>query len=384
MDFSLSKSQIEIQKAASAFAKGEFDKDAGLKMEKEGRYPAETLQKACDLGFIGIHFPEQYLGAELGLFENCLISESLCRRDSTMGLALCLTGPGAECILRAGNTAQKEKYLPGVADGTLFTAIAFAETGQGFDLRGLKTTALKNGEGWVINGKKPLVLNGGTAGVYMVLCQTDPAADNPDPQMSLFAVDADAGGLSWKDAGRRIGCNMLSAADIFLDNVRVGPDSLVGDKGAGLALASACYKELHVLLAAQAVGIAQGAYDRALDYIRQREQFGKKIGAFHISWHKIADMATRIEYARTLVYRAAWAFDSGKLDYSLAAMAKMTAAQTALAVAYEAVQFFGGYGFTTEYEVEHFYRDAKFVDLFLGSANTQKELIAQMILGKMK
>lgn len=384
MDFSLDKSQREIQKAVREFAKGEFDKELGLDLEKERRYPAAILAKACDLGFIGIHFPEKYLGADMGLLENCLISQEMCRRDSTLGLALALAGYGAECILRFGTADQKDKFLTPVAEGQAFSAAAFIEPGQGFDLRRLQTTAVRDGDGWIINGKKSLVLNGSTAGFYIVLCQTDGEAATPDKRLSMFIVESGAKGLSREDAGRRIGCNMLSAADLSFDNVRVGGESLLGTEGAGYTQAGIYLNELRVLLAAQAVGIAQGAYDRALDYIKQREQFGKKIAAFHITWHKVADMAAQIECAQTFVYRAAWTFDKGKLDAGLAAMAKMTAAKAALAVTYETVQLYGGYGFMTEYEVEHFYRDAKFVDLFGGAVSVQKDAIAETIVGKIK
>src|SRR6056297_2844494 len=161
MDFALDKSQKEIQKAVREFAKGELDKDLGLELEKEGKYPSEILAKACDLGFIGIHFPEKYLGADMGQFENCLVLEALCRQDSSLGLALAFAGYGAEALLRFGNADQKEQYLPSIAEGKLFSAMAFLESGQGFDLRVLQTTARKEGDGWIINGKKSLVINGG-------------------------------------------------------------------------------------------------------------------------------------------------------------------------------------------------------------------------------
>ncbi|MFZ5564148.1 MAG: acyl-CoA dehydrogenase family protein [Thermodesulfobacteriota bacterium] len=384
MDFTLTKSQKEIQKAVRDFVKGEFDKDMGLDLEKERKYPADVLAAACDLGFVGIHFPEKYAGADLGLFENCLIAEELCRKDSTLGLAVMLAGYGAECVLRFGTDAQKEKYLPSVAGGKTFSAAAFLEAGQGFDLRTVQTTARKEGNGWVIDGKKSLVLNGGAAGFYIVLCRTDDAAPAPDRRMSMFVVDAGLPGISCRDVGRRMSCNMLAAADMIFDKVKVGADALLGKEGAGFTQVNACFNELRVVLAALAVGIAQGAYEKALDYIRQREQFGKKIAEFHITWHKVADMAARIEAARTFAYRAAWTFDQGKPDAGLAAMAKMTAAKTAVAVAYEAIQLYGGYGFMTEYEVEHFYRDAKFIDLFCGPVGVLRDVIAETILGKNK
>ncbi|OQX60918.1 MAG: acyl-CoA dehydrogenase [Desulfococcus sp. 4484_241] len=382
MDFTLTRPQKEIQKAAREFAKGEFDKETGLDYEKNGIYPKEILKKACELGFVGIHFPEQYLGSGLGLFENCLVAEELCSKDSSFGLALTLSGYGSECILRFGTEAQKKRYLPEIADGELFSAAAFLEPGQGFDFRKLKTKALKTNGGWTINGEKTLVANAGLADVYVVLCQTGDDSLPPEKRHSMFVVDAATKGLSFREAGRRLGCNMLPAADLVFENLRAGEENLIGEEGKGLEYALAYFRELRVLLAAQAVGIGEGAFKKALGYAREREQFGKKIASFGAISHKLADMATKIESARTLVYRAAWSFDNGILDSGLASMAKMVATRAAVDVCYEAIQIHGGYGFMTEYEVEHFYRDAKFLDLFCGSLPSLKDEIAAGVIGR--
>lgn len=384
MDFELDKTQKGIQKAVRDFTKGKFDKELGLDLERERKYPADILAAACDLGFVGIHFPEKYSGGDSGLLESCLIAEELCRKDSALGLALVMAGYGSECVLRFGSEAQKGKYLPPVVEGKMFSAAAFMESGQGFDLRTVSTTARQDAAGWIINGKKSLVLNGGAAGFYIVLCRTDDAAAGPEKRLSLFIVDANLPGIACQDAGRRLSCNMLAGADVTFSSVKVGADKLLGAEGAGFAQVNTYFNELRVLLAAMAVGIAQGAYEKTLDYIKQREQFGKKLAMFNITWHKVADMIARIEYSRTLVYRAAWTFDQGKLDAALASMTKMTAAKAAMAVTYEAIQLYGGYGFCTEYEVEHFYRDAKFIDLFCGAVNVQKDIIAETIVGKVK
>lgn len=387
MEFTLTKSQKEIQKAVLEFAKGEFDKEFGLDCERNGTYPTQLLEKACDLGFIGIHYPEDYLGAGLGLFENCLVAETLCRKDSTLGLALTLTAYGAECILRFGTDDQKGRYLQKIAEGKLFSGAAFTDAGMGYDFRKLGTTAVKENDQWVINGKKSLVLNGGTAGVYVVLCRTGAEDEAPEKNLSMFIVEADAPGLLCENAGARISCNPLSAADLTFANVRVPDTNRLGEMGGGHKILQHFLSEFRVVLAAQAVGIAQGAYDRALAYSRERVQFGKSIGEFQIMAHKLADMARQIEYARTLTWKAAWLFDKGDLDAAMAAMAamaKLTATQAAMQVTYEAVQIHGGYGFMTEYEVEHFYRDAKFIDLFCGAVGVQKDVIAETIVGKIK
>lgn len=384
MEFTLTKSQKEIQKAVLEFARGEFDKDFGLDCERDRTYPARLLEKACDLGFIGIHYPEDYLGAGLGLFEHCLVAETLCRRDSTLGLALTLTAYGAECILRFGTSEQKGRYLQQIAEGKLFSAAALSDAGLGYDFRRLQTTAVHEDDHWVINGRKSLVLNGGTAGVYVVLCRTGAEDEPPEKNMSMFLVENDVPGLTCQDAGARISCNMLTAADLTFEQVRVPEACRLGETGDGHKILNRFLEECRIVLAAQAVGIALGAYDRALAYSRDRAQFGKSLKEFQITAHKLADMATRIECARTLARQAAWHFDKGPLDAGMASMAKLTAARAALAVTYEAVQLHGGYGFMTEYEVEHFYRDAKFIELFCGSNNVQLDTIAASVFSKRK
>ncbi|MDY6906141.1 MAG: acyl-CoA dehydrogenase family protein [Thermodesulfobacteriota bacterium] len=382
MEFTLTKPQKEIQKAIFEFCKGEFDKEFGLDCERNRTYPNKLLEKACDLGFIGIHYPEEYLGAGLGLFEHCLVAETLCRRDSTLGLALTLTASGAEFILRSGTGDQKDRYLQQIAEGRLFSAAALVDEGLGYDFRCLKTTAAQENGQWVIDGKKSLVLNGGTAGIYVVLCRTGTETEPQEKNLTLFLVEKEAKGLTCEDAGTRISCNMLTAADLTFNQVCVPDTSRIGDVGDGYRLLNRFLDECRVVLSAQAVGIALGAYDRALAYCRERVQFGKSIGQFQITAHKLADMARQIEYARALSQKAAWHFDNGMLDPGLAAMAKLTAAQGAVAVAYEAIQLHGGYGFMTEYEVEHFYRDAKFTELFCGAGNVQRDVIAASVYNK--
>lgn len=378
----LSRSQKQIQRAAREFAKGEFDKELTADLEKGRTYPKKMWEKAAELGFIGLQFPEEYSGGGMGLIEVCLIAEELCRKDSTMGSVLMLAGFGAECLHRFGSDALKRVYLPKVAEGGILAGAAFAETARGHDLTVLDTTAVREGDEWVINGVKKHVINGGEAGFYLVLCRTMPEMEG-DKGASLILVDGDRQGLSAEAMGEKIGLNMMATAELTFTGVRVPADNLIGQEGHGLSYVKQFFDEVRIVSAARALGTSAGAFDRALLYVKQREQFGRKLAQFQITRHKIADMATKVELARDATYAAAWAFDSGKADSARISMAKMATARLALEVTDEAIQLLGGYGYTTEQEVERFYRDAKMIELSLGTDHVQKDNIAAKVIGKL-
>ncbi len=384
MDFELTKSQKEIQKAARDFARGEFDKDLVLELDRKHEYPKKILGKAADLGFIGIHFPEKYSGQGLGVLENVLIAEEFCRRDSTMGSALILAGFASECLLRFASDEIKEKFLPLIAEGKTLSAGAFTESDHGSDITSLDTIAVNDGDEWIINGTKTFITNGSLASFSIVLCQTDPDIRPTYKGISMIIVEAEREGVLATELGEKMGINMLSTAEIVFKNVRVPASNLIGKEGRGFYQVLEFFDESRILIAAQALGTAQGAFDRALDYVKQREQFGQKISQFQITQHKLADMATKIELARLITYKAAWNFDQGRIDPKLTSMAKMFAAKTAVEVADEAIQMLGGYGYMAEYEVERFYRDAKITEIYEGTKEIQKNTIASAVLGKFK
>ena len=383
MDFSLSKPQKEIQKAAWDFAKGEFDKEQIMEWSKEQHFPETLIKKSGELGFIGIHYPEDIEGGGMGLLENVLAGEAFCRKDSTLGTALMFTGYASECILRFGDQKLKKKFLPPLLSGQMVSTGAFSEPDQGGDITRIHTNAVKNGDGWQITGKKAYVPFGGTAGFYVVLCNTDPDAA-PGQGMSLILVEADRQGISVFQSSEKLGGRLMPFADVNFDQVTVPLSNLIGTQGRGYHHVQEFFTENRIQIASLALGTAQGAFDRALDYVRQREQFGKKLAAFQVTRHKLASMASKIEAARYLTYYAAWAFDNKKREPRHAAMAKMTAARTAVEVADEAIQLLGGYGYMTEYEVEHFYRDAKQAEIFQGPPPVQKDIIADGVIGKLK
>jgi alkylation response protein AidB-like acyl-CoA dehydrogenase len=384
MDFELDRTQQEIVKAVRDFTKGEFDKDLALELEEAHAFPKKIWQKAGDLGLIGVHFPEEYSGQGLGCLEDILVIEELCRGDSTIGSAVALAAFASELILHNGTDAQKQAWLPKVAEGKALSAGAFTEPDHGSDITRMNTTAVKDGEEWVINGTKTFITNGGLASVYCVLCQTDGEITPSHRGMSVILVEADREGLSTADVGRKMGIRMMATAEVNFKDVRVPAANLLGQEGRGFYQVLHFFDESRIQVAAQALGTAQGAYDRALSYVKQREQFGRKIAQFQVTQHKLAEMATKIELARLMTYKAAWNFDQGRIDPKLTSMAKMVAARTAVEVCDEAIQLHGGYGYMSEYEVERFYRDAKITELYEGTREIQKNTIASALIGKLK
>lgn len=385
MDFSLTKSQKEIVKAAWAFAKGEFDKERILELSRNQEFPKDILQKAGDLGFIGIHFPESCDGGGMGLFENVLVAEAFCRKDSTLGSALMFTGYAAECLLRSTDDERRNKILPRVAAGEMILTGAFQEPGFGCDVSKIQTSAVHRNSDWAINGTKASVPFGTLAGAYVVLCATETEHDDKlTSPASLFFVEADRKGVHASDAGEKLGGRLMPFADVAFDDVVVPPGNLIGKPGGGAPILAAFLCENRIQIAGMALGTAQGAFDRALDYVKQREQFGRKLAQFQITRHKLAEMAAKIETARYLTYYAAWSFDNGKPEARLASMAKLTSTRAAVEVCDEAIQLLGGYGYTTEYEVEHFFRDAKHAQIFQGGPSVLKDIIADEIIGRLK
>ncbi|OGR24953.1 MAG: hypothetical protein A2277_17250 [Desulfobacterales bacterium RIFOXYA12_FULL_46_15] len=382
MMFELNRSQKEIQNAARQFAKGEFDSHLALELEESREFPKKIWQKAAGLGFVGIQLPEEYSGGGLGLVEACLIAENFCRVDSTFGMALTLAGAGSEAVARFADAGLKQTILPKICEGELLSGIAFSETDYGLDLSSINTIAKPAGDTILINGKKTHVANLGTNGIYLVLCKTELNQAPPEESLSMVLVKGDQRGMSIEDSGRKFGANMTASATITFDNVTVPGSNLVGKNGKGWSQAGKLLDELKILTAAQALGTAQGALDRALGHVKQREQFNRKLGRFQITRHKIALMATKVELARLITFQAADMFDKGMADSTYISMAKMVSARTAVEVADEAIQLFGGYGYMKESQVERFFRDAKVAELCFGGLTAMKDMIGEAVIGK--
>lgn len=378
----LDKTQKQIQKAVNDFIKGEFKKEVIDSLVESYSFPEDIWKKAGEIGLIGLNFPEEYSGQEMGTIENVLVAESLCRGDSSVGACLSLAGYGAGLILRHGSEAQKATWLPKVAEGKVLSSMALTEPGLGNDLARSTTSAVKQGDQWVINGTKTFVINGGPfSGFYIVLCRTDPDASSPGKAFSTILVAAGHEGTTVADVGGRLGRRLMSVGEVQFNQVHVPIENLIGKENQGLTQVNASLNEHRILAAAQALGIAEGAFDRSLGHVKQREQFGRKLIDFQITRQKIADMATKIEAARLLTYQAAWQFDNNRRpSEKQSAMAKLYACRTAVEVCDEAIQLLGGYGYMQEYEVERFFRDANTADVFDGTQISQKNIIASELV----
>ncbi|MBW2001810.1 MAG: acyl-CoA dehydrogenase family protein, partial [Deltaproteobacteria bacterium] len=306
MEFTLNKEQEAIQKAAQEFAKGEFDKEIALEHERNHTFPSEIWKKACELGFMGIHYPEKYGGQDYGVFENILVAEAFCRQDSGIGVALSLADFSSEIILRCGNDQQKEKYLIPLTKGEAISSGGFTEPDHGSDITRMDTTAVKKGNEYIINGVKTFITNGTISDFAIVLCQTDLDAKPPYRGQSLIIVEKGTPGYSTSDVGEKMGIKMTSTAELSFNDVKVPVENLVGQENKGFYHVLEFFDESRIEIAAQALGIAQGAFDRALAYCKERIQFGKKLAQFQVTQHKLADMAAKIELASLIVYKSAW------------------------------------------------------------------------------
>jgi alkylation response protein AidB-like acyl-CoA dehydrogenase len=313
MDFRLTKEQEAIQKAAREFAKGEFDKEVALEHERTHTFPSSIWKKACELGFIGIHFPEKYGGQEYGIFENALVVEEFCRQDSSIGIAVSLADFSSEIILRHGREEQKEKYLLSLTRGEALSSGGFTEPDHGSDITFMNTNAVKQDGEYIINGLKTFITNGTIGNFVIVLCQTDPEVRPTYRGQSTIIVERGAPGYTQADVGEKMGIKMTSTGELAFNNVKVPLANLVGTENKGFYQVLEFFDESRVEIAAQALGIAQGAFDRALAYVKERSQFGKKLAQFQVTQHKLAEMITKIETARLMVYKSAWSFDQGNV-----------------------------------------------------------------------
>jgi alkylation response protein AidB-like acyl-CoA dehydrogenase len=377
MDFDLTKELKDIQKAAREFAKGEFDPDAVLEYDRNQEFPSAIWKKACDLGFVGMHLPEEHGGQGLGLLENVLITEAFCRQDSGMGIALALSDLGSEIIFRHGNRDQKGKILPLITSGESVFTTAILE--EGYSLSPFATTARMNKNGYVINGKKAFVTLGSLAKHMIVACQT--RSDDPFSQ-SVFLVERDAAGVDASNMGEKVGMRMVPSDEISFTDVFVPHENRIGEEDRGYYQIKDFLDEVRIETGAMGVGLAQGGLDKALEYGMSREQFGRMIAQFDDIRNKLADMYMDIEMARLVVYKAACSLDNGRPDNGAILMSKMVSTKAAYRVTNDAVQIFGGFGYMKEGHIERFYRDARALELFLEPAKIERNMLSDQILGK--
>jgi len=382
MDFDLSDEQKQLRSEVRRFAENEVEPVA-TEYDVEEAYPWDVIEEAAEMGLLGAQIPVEYGGGGYDTLDFCLVIEELFAADPGIGLCLTSTAFGSEAIMEFGTEEQKEEYLPPIAEGEAIMGAAISEPDTGSDVSSVSTRAEKEGDEWVIDGNKMWITNGSVGDFFVVLCRTDPDAEGRYNGFSQIVVEADRDGFGREKITGKLGIRASDTAELLFDGVRVPEENLVGTRGMGFLQQMQFFDETRTGVAAQAVGIARGAAERALDYAGEREQFGKPIGEFQAIQHKLADMHTRTEAARQLTYKSAWSVDQREEQLTtLASMAKEYASRVAVDVANEAVQIHGGAGYVNDFDVERFYRDAKITQIYEGTTEIQRNIIARELQGK--
>ena len=384
MDFSLSEEQKDIRKAAREFAESEFTPISEECDEKE-IFPREVWKKACELGFVGSFADPAYGGSGLGLLDYTMIAEEFWRVDPGIGQALFSTAFGAEIIQLHGTSTQKERFLPRVANGEAIMGLATTEPDAGSDITSVTTTAVRTDGGYRINGNKTMIGNGSIGDFLLVLCLTNPERPKVHERFSFFIVETDRPGYDGTHMHGKMGLRAYDSADVALSDVEVPGENLLGEEeGRGFYQAMDFFNMSRTWVGGFAIGAAQGAMERAIRHVKERVQFGRPLSHFQALRFKIAEMATYVEMMRNMVYKAAWRMDRGFRDHKLVAMAKWSAAELAVKVVDEALQLHGGYGYFSDYGVEKYYRAIKAVEIYEGTKEIEKHIIANEILGRVR
>ncbi|SDJ94809.1 MULTISPECIES: acyl-CoA dehydrogenase family protein [Natronorubrum] len=381
MEFGLSEEQEQIREEVERFAKNEIVPEAE-KYDVEETFPHEIVDKAADMGLVGSSIPIEYGGAGYSTLESVLIAEELFSWDPGIALSIMACSFGTEAIREFGNEDQKERFLEPVAMGEKISGAAISEPDTGSDVSSVSTRAEKDGDEWVVNGNKMWITNGTVGDFFVVLCKTNPDAEGRYNGFSQIVVESDRDGFSSDKITGKLGIRASDTAELIFDDVRVPEENLIGTQDAAFMQQMQFFDATRTGVAAQGVGIAKGALRAALEYAQDREQFGQPISEFQAIQHKLADMATQTEAARNLTYKAAWNVDQGNDITKLASMAKEYTSRVAVDVSNEAVQIHGGSGYVNDFPVERFYRDSKITQIYEGTSEIQKNVIARELLGK--
>jgi acyl-CoA dehydrogenase len=380
MEFELTREQEQIRKAARQLAEKEFPEYA-READQNETWPRELFETVADQGFVAVTIPSEYGGQGLGNLENALIMEEFSRVDGGLGVAMNASAFGSELLYQAGTEEQKETWLPKLASGDAISGAAISEANTGSDVASAQCSADKDGGEWVLDGQKYWITNATIADFLVVLAMTDPDAEDRHARHSMFLVETNRDGVSSSKIDGKLGIRASPTAEVVLDDVRVPEENLIGERQKGFPYTMRFFNETRIMVAAQGVGIAQGALDRSTEYAQQREQFGQAIGNFQAIQFKLAEMATRIEAARLMTHKAAWLADQGQPDPEASSKAKWFSGETAVDCADEAVQIHGGSGYVEEMDVERFYRDAKITEIYEGTKEIHKLIIARQLLG---
>ena len=378
MVFSLSEEHRAIRQAVREFSEDEIEPVA-REHDETGEYPKNLRQAAAEYDFVAPNIPEEYGGAGMDKLSTTLVTEELWRADPGIGSAIGSAGFGSDMIIEYGDEWMKEKWLPKIAAGKSASASAISEPAHGSNVAGIETHAEEDGGEWVINGNKMWITNGTVADVAVVMVKTDPGAGHRG--ITAFLVPTDTKGFSAKKIDNKLGIRASDLAEVLLDDVRVPERNVIGEIDRGFYQLMEFFASGRTNVAAQAVGAAQGALDAAQEYANEREQFDQPIAEFQAIQHKFAEMATNVEAARSLTYRAASHVEEGDDQHAtqFASMAKLFASEHSVDVADEAIQVFGGAGYVTDHPAERYYRDARITKIYEGTSEIQKNIIADQL-----
>jgi alkylation response protein AidB-like acyl-CoA dehydrogenase len=377
MDFALSDDQREIQALTRDFAQAEIEPNAS-QWDRDHHFPRELYGKLAELGLMGACVPEEYGGAGADFLSYILVLEELSRADAGVGVTVAVhTSACTLPILNFGTDEQRARFVPRLARGEGIGAFALTEPEAGSDAGALRTRAEQTDGGWTITGSKQWITNGAHASTFLLFARTDP--ETPGAKgVSAFILDADHVTITREE--EKLGLNSSVTNDVAVEGAEIGRDRLLHEEGKGFTVAMATLDGGRIGIAAQALGIAQAAYDVAREYAKERRTFGRRLAEHQAIQWKLADMATEIDAARLLVYRAAWLKDQGRSHTEEGAKAKLFASETARRQTAEAIQILGGYGYTKEFPVERYYRDAKITEIYEGTSEIQRLVIARSVL----
>ncbi len=373
MEYFLTEEQKKLKKLARSIAE-EHVLPVRAQLDREGGFPHEIMKIIDDAGLPALFIPEEYGGRGGGVFNMSLVTEELSRIEAGVAVSYAATGLGLTPILVGGSEEQKKKYLPPVAEGGCYCGYGLTEAEAGSDAGGMKTTAVKSGDEYILNGRKVFCTNAEVADVYTIFANTHPGKGTRG--ISAFIVEKGFSGFSFGKTEDKIGIRASIQRELIFEDCQVPAENLIGKEGMGFIIAMKTLDRTRPGIAAQALGIAQGAFELAFNYSQERKQFGQPIGAFQSIQFMLADMATRIEAARALLYQTARMIDSGAKSVSKqSAMSKLFASDLAMGVTVDAVQIFGGYGYMRDYPIEKYMRDAKITQIYEGTNQIQRLVI---------
>jgi alkylation response protein AidB-like acyl-CoA dehydrogenase len=380
MDFELSEELKMLEDMTYKFAQNELAPIAH-ECDVEEKYTPEIVKKAAENGLVGAWVPEEYGGAGAGFLGHAIITEQLSRVDMGIGLNIIAATFGCEAIYLYGTEEQKKNYITSVCRGDAVSAGAFTEADAGTDVAGYRTRAVKDGDDYVINGSKMFITNGTICNFFIAQCITIPD-EKRHKSFSMIIVPSDTQGVTKTKIHGKMGIRASDTAEIGLEDVRVPQENLLGKEGKGFYQLMHFFDTTRPMVAAQGLGISEACLEASIRYSGERTTFGAPLGSYQLTQAKLTEMAIRIEALRGLVHKAAWLIDSGRPDYTLAAMAKYFAGDTAVFCANAAVEIHGGYGYIDEYEVQKYYRDAKILEIYEGTKEAEIMTIGRVLQTK--